>query len=282
MVDGEMSKNNDSEDAPAVLGAEEQAVLRRVSSGEWAKYARVAMAALSALPWVGSVIGAAAELTSENAQESTDRAMYMWLKAHEEKLREILATLQDVFSRFESFGQGIEERVNSEEYMSLVRKTFTQWDHAETSEKKDMLRKLITNAGGLDVAKDDLVRMFLDWIDSYHEFHFAVIGEIYRNSGITRRRMWANLRGSFPREDSDEADLFKLLIRDLSTGGVIRQERHVDYSGQFVKQPRGRGGSQNSGVLESAFESTKGYELTALGSQFVHYVMTDLATPLGG
>jgi len=277
-----MSDENPQEGVPVVLSVEEQAVLKRVSGSEWAKYARVAMAALSALPWVGSVISAAAELTSENTQESTDRAMYMWLKAHEEKLHEVLATLQDVFSRFESFGQGIEDRVNSEEYMSLVRKTFSQWDHAETSEKKDMLRKLITNAGGLNIAHDDLVRMFLDWIDDYHELHFAVIGEIYRNSGITRRQIWANIKGSFPREDSDEADLFKLLIRDLSTGGVIRQERHVDHSGQFVKQPRGRGGGQGTAVLESAFEGTKGYELTALGSQFVHYVMTDLATPLGG
>jgi hypothetical protein len=42
-----------------------------------------------------------------------------------------------------------------------------------------MLKRLITNAGGLQVAQDDLVRMFLDWIDAYHEMHFAVIGEIY-------------------------------------------------------------------------------------------------------
>jgi hypothetical protein len=28
--------------------------------------------------------------------------------------------------------------------------------------------------------------------------------------------------------------------------------------------------------MESAFEDTKGYELTVLGQQFVHYAMTDL------
>jgi hypothetical protein len=145
-----------------------------------------------------------------------------------------------------------------------------------------MLRKLITNAGGLSMAEDDLVRMFLAWIDAYHEFHFAVIGEIYGHPGITRRQIWANLRGTLPRDDSEEADLFRLLVRDLSTGGVVRQERQVDYSGRFLKQPRQGGGGQSTGVLESAFDSTKGYELTALGRQFVHYVLTDLATPLGG
>ena len=69
-----------------------------------------------------------------------------------------------------------------------------------------MLRNLITNAGGLEMAQDDLVRMFLDWIDAYHEFHFSVIGEIYKHPGITRRDIWMNVRGSLPRDDSDEAD----------------------------------------------------------------------------
>ncbi len=96
-----------------------------------------------------------------------------------------------------------------------------------------MLRKLITNAGGLEMAQDDLVRMFLDWIDMYHEFHFSVIGEVYKRPRITRREIWTNLRGEVPRDDSEEADLFRLLIRDLSTGGVIRQERAKRPPGAF-------------------------------------------------
>jgi hypothetical protein len=281
MVENEMH-DEIQHDGLEPLSAEEKAVLDRVSGGEWSKYARVAMAALSSLPWVGSVIGAAATFSGENTEQSTSRAMYMWVKVHEEKLKEVSLALQEMFARFESFGQRTEDRVNSEEYMSLVRKTFTQWDHAETAEKKDMLRRLLTNAGGLSIAQDDLVRMFLDWIDTYHEFHFAVIGEIYRHPGITRRQIWTNLRGSEPRDDSEDADLFRLLIHDLSTGRVIRQERQTDYYGHFVKQQPQRRGGQSSGVYESAFEATKPYELTALGKQFVHYVMTDLATAIGG
>lgn len=262
--------------------SEELAVLKHMSGGDWSKYAHVAMAALSSLPWVGTVISAAQTFASDSSQESSYRAMYFWVRAHQEKLRELGETLHGMFERFESFGQTIEERISSEEYLSLVRKTFTQWDHTETTQKKDMLRKLITNAGGLEMAQDDLVRMFLDWIDMYHEFHFSVIGEIYRRPAITRREIWMNLRGAVPRDDSDEADLFRLLVRDLSTGGVIRQERQTDYQGRFLKQQAGhRGRGQGSSVMESAFESTKRYELTALGRQFVHYVLTDLATPLG-
>lgn len=258
--------NENQGDALDHVSPEEQAVLARVSGGEWAKYARVAMAALSSLPWVGSLIGAAATFSGESSQQGTGRAMYAWLKVHEQKLGDASELLQDMFARFESFGERIEERVNSEEYMSLVRKTFAQWDHAETTEKKHMLRRLITNAGGIDIAQDDLVRMFLDWIDTYHEFHFAVIGEIYRKPGITRREIWINLRGEVPRDDSDEADLFRLLMHDLSTGRVIRQERRVDSQGHFLKQPSGRGSGTASSTYESAFESTKRYELTALGS----------------
>lgn len=263
------------------LSAEEQAVLERVSGKEWSKYARVAMAALSSLPWVGSLIGAAASFSGESAEEGTDRALYMWVKVHEEKLKEVSLTLQEMFGRFESFGRDVEDRVNSEEYMALVRKTFSKWDHAETADKKAMLRRLLTNAGGLNMAQDDLIRMFLDWIDMYHEFHFAVIGEVYRHQGITRRGIWENLRGSVPRDDSEDADLFRLLMHDLSTGRVVRQDRQTDYYGRFVKSQPQRRGSQSNNTYESAFEDTKPYVLTALGKQFVHYVMTDLATAIG-
>ena len=270
------------QDLPAAVSAEEQTVLARVSRGQWSKYARVAMAALSSLPWVGSLVGAAATLAGETSEEGTHRAMYFWVKVHEEKLRDVSKTLQLMFERFESFGRRVEDRVNFEEYMSLVRQTFTRWDQAETSEKKDMLRKLITNAGGLEMAQDDLVRMFLDWIDKYHEFHFAVIAEIYKHPGKTRRDIWLSIKGSVPRDDSEDADLFRLLIHDLSTGRVIRQERQTDVYGHFLKQqPQRRRGGEGSSVFESAFESTKRYELTALGQQFVHYVVNDLATPLG-
>ena len=38
----------------------------------------------------------------------------------------------------------------------------------------------------------------------------------------------------------------------------------------------------SSRVMESAFENTKPYVLTELGKQFVHYVMEDVVSQLGG
>ncbi len=120
------------------------------------------------------------------------------------------------------------------------------------------------------------------WIDQYHEAHFAVIREIYCNPGSTRGEIWDKIRGPRPREDSAEADLFRLLLRDLSTGGVIRQEREIDAYGRFQRRTRtGQSLAAASGVMESSFEDTKPYVLTELGRQFVHYVMEDVAPQLG-
>ena len=120
------------------------------------------------------------------------------------------------------------------------------------------------------------------WIDQYHEAHFSVIREIYHDPGITRGEIWDKIRGPRPRDDSAEADLFRLLIRDLSTGGVIRQERETDVYGRFQRKRRtGQSHAAASGVMESAFEETKPYVLTELGKQFVHYVMDDVVPQLG-
>lgn len=242
-----------------ILGKKEEALVLNLSNPSWTQYARVGMAALSAVDWVGSLIGVATTLSADADQSKTTKLMYLWVKEHELKLSALSETINQIFARFDSFGARIKDRIDSEDYLSLVRKTFQVWDHAETAEKREMLRRLITNAGGITINQDDWVRMYIDWIDKYHEFHFHVIREINNNPNISRRQIWLNLRGTLPDEGSAEADLFKLLIRDLSTGSVIRQ------------------GRKSSGSDISAFDSSAGYILTELGKQFVHYVMTEVS-----
>jgi hypothetical protein len=93
--------------------------------------------------------------------------------------------------------------------------------------------QLITNAAGTRVCSDDIVRLFLDWLDTYHEAHLAVIREIHKNEEPTRYDIWLAVYGEpVPRDDSPEADLYRMLIRDLSTGGVIRQpENQISVAG---------------------------------------------------
>jgi len=81
-----------------------------------------------------------------------------------------------------------------------------------------------------------VIRLFIGWLDMYHEAHFMVVREIFRHPGITRYDIWDQIFGELPREDSAEADLYRLLIRDLSTGGVIRQSRATNASGQFLRK----------------------------------------------
>ena len=81
------------------------------------------MAALSAIPLVGSLIGVSAALWSENEQGKTNDMLDLWIKEHESKLKELGETLREVFERFEVFGDVINDRITSEEYITLVRKT---------------------------------------------------------------------------------------------------------------------------------------------------------------
>ena len=262
-----------------IVSKEEQAVLEKIIGGGWKKYTRVTMAALGILPLVGSLLGAAATLSSENDQEDTTKLLFLWIKEHEIKLKELGVTLNSIFGRFESFGERINQRIESEEYLGLVRKTFKKWDEAETLEKREMLRKLITNAGGITVVQDDWVRMFLDWIEQYHELHFSIIAQIHQNPGITRKAMWMNVKGSIPKDNSSEADMFKLLIDDLTRGRVIRQKREVNSQGQFYKKQRRE--ARSSDFMESPFDDEDQYVLTELGTGFVQYVMNELTPQIG-
>src|SRR5262249_13290440 len=105
-------------------------------------------------------------------------------------------------TRFQKLGEEIHGRLESEEYLTLIRKTFRQWDQADTQQKRQLLVHLIVNAAGTRICHDDILRLFLDWIDSYHEAHFAVIQQIYKNPGPTRYDIWVSVYGEpVPRDD---------------------------------------------------------------------------------
>lgn len=242
----------------------------------------IALAALSSIPWVGGVLAAGATFKTGEAGDRQDTLRNQWLAEHHKKLNLLQATLEEVFQRIESLGDEVQERLESEEYLTLVRKAFREWDEADTQEKRKLLVQLITNAAGTRICSDDILRLFLDWIETYHEAHFAVIREIHQRPGPTRYDIWQAVYGeTVPRDDSAEADLYKMLISDLSTGHVIRQSREVDAAGRFRKKtsPARR---TSTGTLESAFEDTKQYVLTELGKQFVHYTMNELVSRLEG
>jgi hypothetical protein len=240
------------------------------------------LAALGSIPWVGGFLSAAADYKIQEGSQRQESLQTKWLEEHQKKILQLGETLEEVQNRFERLGPAIEERIQSEEYLGLVRKAFRIWDEADTQEKRRYAANIVTNSAGTRVCSDDVVRLFLDWLERYHEVHFAVIREIYQNPGSTRQEIWTNLYGEVPRDDSAEADLFKLLVHDMGVGHVIRQERGVNQLGQFVrKTPRRAPQRSAPATMKSAFDDTDRYVLTELGKQFVHYTMNEVVTRIG-
>ena len=235
-------------------------------------------AALGSIPWIGGFLVAAQAYKEEEGQIQIDTFQRQWLEEHKVRLEALARDLAEIVNRLDSLGEELYDRIESDEYLALVRKAFRSWDQADTELKREYVKRLIANAGASTLCPDDLVRLFLDWLDRYHEAHFIVIREIYKNPAVTRHDIWANIRGEFPRYNSSEADLFRMLIGDLSTGRVIRQIRDTNIHGQFLTKRRGR--SPSPGVLKSAFDDVEPYELTELGREFVHYVFRDVVTPI--
>ncbi len=263
-----------------------ETIRAELASGEPSRKQRImeaiALAALGSVPWVGGVLAAAATFKFDEAGARQDHLRNQWLGEHHQKLLLLRETLSDVFTRIQSLGEEVNDRLESNEYLGLIRKAFREWDQADTEEEQRLIVQLVTNAAGTRVCSDDILRLFLDWIETYHEAHFALIREVHKNEGPTRYDIWLAVYGrDVPRDDSAEAYLYKMLIRDLSTGGVIRQAREVDALGRFRKKTSPPRRPSSAGVMESAFEDTKQYVLTELGKQFVHYTMNELVPRLG-
>lgn len=235
-----------------------------------------------AIPFAGGLLSAAASAWSEREQDRINQFLHHWMQMLAAEMREKEQTILEITSRLDMRDEETTKRVESPEYQSLLRKAFRDWPGAESEEKRVLLRNLLTNAASINLTSDDVVRLFLQWIKDYSELHFQVIAAIYNNSGITRGEVWRKLGKPNVREDSSEADLFRLLFHDLSTGRIARQHRETDYEGNFIaKRPQRSSAPKGSTkIMKSAFDDDEQYELTALGEQFVHYAMTDVPPKL--
>ncbi len=255
---------------------------KSLASGSGGKFARFLLSCVGgALPIFGGVVSGAAGAWSETDQERFNKLFRIWFQIHENELKEIGITLIEVMMRLDAEDEAIKKRIESPEYLSLLRKCFRDWSAAESSEKRTYIRNLLVNAAQPKrITTDDVIKLFIKWIDDYSEAHFAVVKDVFRHSGSTRGEIWVRVHGTQVRDDSAEADLFKLLIHDLSTGRVIRQHRESDGDGRFFKQHTKKPRGPASPYMTSAFEDGKPYELTELGRQFVHFTMNEIVPRL--
>jgi len=253
-----------------------------MSNGSGPKLARFVLAVLSgAVPFVGGVIGGAGGAWSEKENERFQKVLKAWLKLQEDEINEIGQTLVEVMMRIDQQDEKVRERIESPGYLKILKKCFRDWSAAESEDKRILIRNLLVNATSPGITPDDVIRLFVEWIDRYSELHFKVIRAIYNHSGITREDIWNQIHGTRVAENSAEADLFKIIIHELSVGHIIRQHREVDYYGNFIKKtPRRAPKGGRSSTYTSAFDDEKQYELTELGSQFVHYTMDEAVTKI--
>ncbi len=245
------------------------------------KAARGVLNAASATPFIGGIFAAAAGAWSEHEQEQVNNVLQQWLQHLEQELREKGQTMLEIMARMDMQDEEIKQRIESDEFQSLVKKTFQNWSRIDTADKRTRVRNLLSNAAAVRLVSDDVVRLFLDWIDIYSDFHFQVIGVIANQEPVGRGYIWEALGRPPVPEDSADADLYKLLIRDLSTGGLIRQHRATDGHGNFLtKSTKGQRRGTGTRTAKSAFDNQDPYVLTELGRQFVHYAMTEVPTKI--
>jgi hypothetical protein len=232
----------------------------------------------------GGALGGLITFKSQQDQDKINQLISAWLKLQADQMQEIGVTLAEVLGRLDLQDDAVVGRLESEEYLSLLKKCFRDWSAAESEDKRALIRNLLINAAGAQITTNDVILSFVNWIDTYSEGHFKVIRAIYnKNQGISRRDIWFAMKNvssgdeNLPREDSAESDLFKLYIDQLSMGHIIRQYRPTDYAGNFIPQSRApkRTGYSAPKAYTSAFDDGKSYVLTGLGEQFVHYTMSE-------
>ncbi|MCI0693245.1 hypothetical protein L0337_14730, partial [candidate division KSB1 bacterium] len=94
------------------------------------------LAALGSIPWVGGFLSAAVSFKAEEGSLRTDSLQTRWLEEHARKIDDLMKTLEDVTRRFENLGPLIDERIQNNDYLALVRRAFRTWDRADTKEKR--------------------------------------------------------------------------------------------------------------------------------------------------
>lgn len=157
-----MSDNSENKESP--------------ESGNFGKYSRGALQAIGGtIPFASGVFSAIAGAWAEKDQEKVNRFLKHWVEMLKDELKEKETTILEILRRLDLQDKAIAERVESKEYQSLIKKTFREWGGVESEEKRIYIRNILANAAACTVSSDDVVRMYIDWINKYSEMHFQLL-----------------------------------------------------------------------------------------------------------
>ncbi|MDR0484009.1 MAG: hypothetical protein LBH40_01845 [Alphaproteobacteria bacterium] len=236
------------------------------------------------IPYGGGFFSALAGHLGEKEQDKINDFLNFQIQMLKDEWKEKEFTFAEITQRLDWQDDIISHKVSSEEFQSLCKKAFRDWGAIGSEDKRKYVRNVLVNSASDNQTGYEIVKLFLDWIQKYSDLHFNIMKIIYNKDGITRYDIWKDLYPNIniPREDSQEADLYKLIIRDLSTGGIIRQYKEVNYRGEFIKN--GPTGSKipngNSSTMKSAFDNEENYVLTKLGQDFIHFATNEITPKL--
>ena len=144
MVGDEIITLNISQEAEAFLHTE---LAKASSSDRRALIEKFVLVALGSIPWIGGFLSASASFKVEEGARRTRALHTQWLEEHARKLADLRFTLETIVDRFESLGTVIDERIQSPEYLQLVRGAFRVWDQASTQEKRRYIGNVLVNSG---------------------------------------------------------------------------------------------------------------------------------------
>ena len=92
-------------------------------------FSKLIGAALGSIPWVGGYLSAMYDFKSDESQVRNNQLYQQWLEEHKIKMQALGDTLMQVLERLDEFPAEVNERLESEEYLQIVRKSFRSWDN---------------------------------------------------------------------------------------------------------------------------------------------------------
>lgn len=102
-------------------------------------FSKIFGAALGSVPWVGGFLSAMNDLKADESQIKNNQLYQQWLEEHKKKMQSLAETLLQVMKRLDEFTEEIDDRLESEEFMQIVRKSFRSWDKSDTKDKREFV-----------------------------------------------------------------------------------------------------------------------------------------------
>jgi len=109
-----------------------------------------------AIPLLGGAVSGAAGAWSEKEQDHFNRVAASWLQLQKDEIKEIGVTIAEILTRLDLNDEDIRKRIESPEYLSLLKKCFRDWSAAESEAKRILVRNLLSNAAVNKICTDDV------------------------------------------------------------------------------------------------------------------------------